>query len=122
MPPLLRIVAWLFIAQALYVLIQAMSQGTGSTDPALNALFGGRALLWAGGNLVTGIGLLAEALWARWLGVYYSGFQVLSGVVSFFWNFSGSSSLLWSIAIVTAVYAFQFWALVFGSRYFDYDS
>jgi hypothetical protein len=80
----------------------------------------GLAVLWAGFNLVTGIGLLGQGLWARSLGTYFSGLQLLAGIVSFFWNFSGSSGLLWSIAIVTAVYAFQFWVLVFGTTYLDY--
>ena len=89
--------------------------------PGVTAVLG-LAVLWAGLNLATGIGLLGHGLWARKLGVYFSGLQVLFGVVSFFWNFSGSSGLLWGIAIVTAVYAFQFWALVFGTSYLDYAS
>ena len=54
--------------------------------------------------------------------MYYSGAQVLWGVASFVWNFSGAAGLLWSIAIVTAVSGFQFWALVFGTTAYDYDT
>lgn len=122
MSALLKIVAWLFIAQGLYELVQQMLLYAGNPSRSGTTAVLGLVVLWAGLNLATGIGLLGQGLWARSLGTYFSGFQVLAGIVSFFWNFSGSSSLLWSIAIVTLVCAFQFWALVFGTTYLDYAS
>ena len=54
---LLQIVAWLFIVQGVYVLILPVPQDA-SHYPAATAIIDGQAYLWAGINIVTGIGLL----------------------------------------------------------------
>jgi hypothetical protein len=111
---LLRIAAWLFIAEGAYDLFEVVTTLGGSAANLGAAQ--GTTLLLAGLQLATGIGLFGEDAWPRRLALFISGFLAVASAVLFVSYFSGPIGSLLAIMGLAAISVFQFGVVSYSIR------